>query len=167
VWDFFLPYNSLFPVYIHLLVVGWITLLILGIAYWMFPKYTRDLPRGSELLGWSSYILLNAGLALRVISEPLNALADAPGSLWGTLLAVAALLQWMGGMAFVTTPGPSKGKIICKTECWFVRAACLPATGHVRALLLPIRAQFRSSGASPVHRTAVMEWVQLAIEWHF
>ena len=101
VWDFSLPYSGLFPVYIHLLVVGWLTLLILGVAYWMFPKYSRDLPRGSEALGWASYILLNAGLVLRVVSEPLNALAEAPGSFWGISLAVAALLQWLGGMAFV------------------------------------------------------------------
>ena len=101
VWNFNLPYYGFYPVYIHLLVLGWLTLLILGVAYWMFPKYSRDLPRGSETLGWASYILLNAGLALRMISEPLNTLAGAPGSAWGVLLVVAALLQWMGGMAFV------------------------------------------------------------------
>jgi hypothetical protein len=101
IWGFALPYNGIFPVYIHLLVVGWLTLLILGVAYWMFPKFSSDLPRGSETLGWASYILLNAGLALRLISEPANALAESPGSVWGILLVIAALLQWLGGVAFV------------------------------------------------------------------
>ena len=101
VWNFSLRYVSSYPVYIHLLVVGWLTLLILGVAYWMFPKYSRDLPRGSEALGWASYILLTVGLALRVISEPLNDQANVQGTVWGILLVVAALLQWLGGMAFI------------------------------------------------------------------
>jgi Trk-type K+ transport system membrane component len=92
---------GLFPVYIHLLVEGWITFLIIGVAYWMFPKASRERPRGSESLGWASYVLLNAGLILRVIGEPLNSQAGGSISIWGYLLAVSALLQWLGGMAFV------------------------------------------------------------------
>jgi len=92
---------GLFPVYIHLLVEGWITLLIIGVVIWMFPKYSRELPRGNEKLGWTSYILLNTGLVLRLVSEPLNTLGEAPESLWGVLLVISAILQWLGGMAFV------------------------------------------------------------------
>lgn len=101
VWDDFFSSAWLFPAYIHLLVIGWLTMLIIGVVFWMFPKYSRDLPRRSERLGWASYILLNAGLMLRILSEPLSAGAGAPGSLWGILLALAALLLWLGGMAFV------------------------------------------------------------------
>ncbi len=93
----FLPSGGLFPAYIHLLVEGWITMLIIGVVFWMFPKYSRDHPRGSEILAWASYILLNTGLALRVVSEP----AGGPGTVWGVLLAVAAILQGIGGIAFV------------------------------------------------------------------
>ncbi len=95
-----LPAIGLYPVYIHLLVEGWITSLIIGVAFWMFPVLTHDHPRGSVSLGWSSYLLLNAGLVLRIIAEPANALAAAP-HYWGILLAAAALLQWAGGMAFI------------------------------------------------------------------
>jgi hypothetical protein len=101
VWNFFLPSAGLFPVYFHLLAEGWITLLIIGVVFWMFPKYSRELPRGSEKLGWTSYILLNAGLLLRAISEPASSIVNAPGTMWGILLIIAALLQWAGGMAFV------------------------------------------------------------------
>lgn len=100
VWKLAIPSAGLFPVYVHLLVVGWLTMLIIGVAFWMFPKYTREQPRGSEKVGWASYFLLNIGLLLRVVSEPASSV-NAPGSLWGILLAVGALLQWMGGMAFV------------------------------------------------------------------
>ena len=101
VWAFTPPASDLFPSYFHLLAEGWITMLIIGVVFWMFPKYTLERPRGSEKLGWASYILLNLGLLLRLISEPVNAAVGAPTSLWAILLTLAALLQWLGGMAFV------------------------------------------------------------------
>jgi hypothetical protein len=87
------------PVFIHLLVVGWLTQLIFGVAYWMFPRFSRQYPRGSEPLMWASYALLNSGLALRLITEP--ALANDSSAAWGWFLAASALLQWLGGLAFV------------------------------------------------------------------
>jgi heme/copper-type cytochrome/quinol oxidase subunit 1 len=80
-------------------VVGWVTQFIIGVVYWMFPKYFRDRPRGSELLGWASYVLINLGLLLRVIGEPL--LGQNPALLWGWLLVISASFQWLGGLAFV------------------------------------------------------------------
>jgi hypothetical protein len=41
---------GLFPVYFHLLAIGWLSSLIFGIGYWMFPKFSLEKPRGSELL---------------------------------------------------------------------------------------------------------------------
>ncbi len=101
VWENAIHIVGLSPVYVHLLVVGWLTMLIMGVAYWMFPKYSRDLPRGSEALGWASYILLNAGLILRIASEPAYAGGGALEPARGILLAIAAFAQWLGGMAFV------------------------------------------------------------------
>lgn len=91
--------SSLTPVYFHLLMVGWVTQFILGVALWMLPKYSMEKPRGNESLSWAAYILLNAGLLVRVVSEPL--LGAAPALLWGRLLVVSALLQWLGGVLFV------------------------------------------------------------------
>jgi hypothetical protein len=96
--------NALSPVYFHLLMVGWVTQLIFGVVFWMFPKYSTARPRGSERLGWIAYGLLNAGLLLRVASEPWQALA--PGLLPGTALAVSAVTQWLGGVAFVANTWP-------------------------------------------------------------
>ena len=87
------------PVYVHLLVVGWITQMIFGVAYWMFPRYSKDQPRNSDALAIASYALLNAGLLLRVLGEPAHALLPAAGLGW--TLAVSGVLQWLGGMAFV------------------------------------------------------------------
>jgi cbb3-type cytochrome oxidase subunit 1 len=87
------------PVYFHLFMVGWVTQLIFGVVFWMFPKYSKEQPRGSERLGWATYLLLNTGLLLRAAGEPLNALQ--PGAFWGWLLVISATLQWLAGLCFV------------------------------------------------------------------
>ncbi len=89
----------LYPVYIHLLMVGWITQLIMGVVYWMFPKYSKANPRGSEQLGWIVFVLLNVGLILRVFGEPLNTLK--PDWNLGWMLAASAILQLLAGWAFI------------------------------------------------------------------
>lgn len=87
------------PVYFHLFMVGWVTNLIFGVAHWMFPRATPERPRGREGLVWATFLLLNGGLLLRALAEPMA--ARQPGGLWGYLLALSALLQWLGGLAFV------------------------------------------------------------------
>jgi len=61
-------------VYFHLLMVGWVTQFILGVAIWMLPKYSQEKPRGIELLSWATYILLNTGWLIRAFGEPLTEL---------------------------------------------------------------------------------------------
>ena len=91
--------NGLFPVYIHLLVFGWLTQLIFGVVFWMFPKYSVEKPRGSEALGWLTYALLNIGLLLRAIAEPIQ--SARPNPLGGWMLLLAASLQFLSGVLFV------------------------------------------------------------------
>ena len=93
------PISGIFPVYLHLLTFGWLTQLIFGVALWMFPKYTVARPRGYEWLGWSTFVLLNTGIILRMIFEPLNGIATS--TLTGWMLVAAAILQWLSGVAFV------------------------------------------------------------------
>lgn len=101
---------ALSPVYFHAFMVGWVTQMIFGVAFWMFPKASRDQPRGNERLVWWSFWLLNVGLALRVGAEPLN--TARPGSVWGWLLVLSALLQWAAALAFAANIwGRVKGKM--------------------------------------------------------
>lgn len=95
---------SLNPVYFHFYLVGWVTNLIFGVVYWMFPQYSREEPRRSEPLAWATYLLLNGGLIIRAVAEPAGALTDSP--LWGPLLAGSAVLQWLAGLAFVFNTWP-------------------------------------------------------------
>lgn len=96
--------GALQPAYFHLLMLGWIAQLIFGVAYWMFPKFTIAQPRGDERLGWATYGLLNAGLLLRVIGEPLAAVQ--PGAGIGWVLVLSAGLQVSAGWLFVANLWP-------------------------------------------------------------
>lgn len=82
---------AVLPVYYHLLTVGWLTQLIFGVAFWMFPALSRASPRGDQRLGWVAYGFLNIGLLLRAITEPLHSWQ--PQQWLGWMLAASAVLQ--------------------------------------------------------------------------
>jgi heme/copper-type cytochrome/quinol oxidase subunit 1 len=92
----------LWPVYLHLFVLGWLTQLIFGVAFWMFPRRLAKAPHGSQRLGWTTYWLLNAGLILRAVGEPALTL----GARTGWVLVIAALLQLGAGWTFVFNTWP-------------------------------------------------------------
>ena len=87
------------PVYLHFLFIGWVTQLIMGVGYWMFPKQTKEKPRGRAWLGWTVLILLNLGLTLRAIGEPAVVLFPDAGLGW--MLAVASLCLLLAGWGFI------------------------------------------------------------------
>ena len=90
------------PTYLHLLVVGWLTQLIFGVALWLFPKHPRGKARSGDELAWGSFLLLNLGLLLRLIAEPRAALGrDA-----AILLLASSLAQLLAGWAFVVNIWP-------------------------------------------------------------
>lgn len=91
--------GTLSPAYFHLFLLGWVTQLIFGVVYWMFPKYSQENPHGSERLWQAIFWLLNLGLLLRVVSEPAQILSDEV--VWGWVLALSAVLQWLAGIFFV------------------------------------------------------------------
>jgi hypothetical protein len=86
------------PVYFHMFMVGWVLQVIIGVSYWFFPRLA-DRSLGNENLGWLVFIWLNTGLLLRVIGE--TVLSFHPAALWGWVLVLSALLQWLGGLAYV------------------------------------------------------------------
>lgn len=92
------------PVYIHALVVGWLTQLVFGVAWWMFPSAEGSQPRGNTGTGWIIFTLLNAGLVLRLGCEPALAVHPVAGIRWG--LAIAACLQLLAGWLFVISIWP-------------------------------------------------------------
>jgi len=92
------------PAYVHLLVVGWITQMIFGVAYWMFPKYSPEAPRGGNAVAIATLVLLNVGLVVRVLVEPVRAWR--PELLPGWLLVVAGFAQALAGIGFAVSTWP-------------------------------------------------------------
>jgi hypothetical protein len=92
------------PAQLHLFVVGWLTQLIMAVAHWMFPRHSVEKPRGRQGLIWATLALLNSGLLLRVIAEPMQVLHPQGG--WGWALVVSAAFQWLAAVAFVFNTWP-------------------------------------------------------------
>ena len=103
-WSFSPLFAALNPIYIHLLVVGWLTQLIFGVIYWMFPIISKSNMRGDPRLAWSVFVLLNIGLLIRAFCEPWRAL-DA-NEINGLGLVVSALLQVAAAYLFVRVCWP-------------------------------------------------------------
>lgn len=95
---------ALAPVYVHLFMVGWVTQLIVGVSLWMFPRHSKERPRGREGLAMATFVLLNLGLVLRAVAEPAHAWR--PGAFWGAALVLSAGLQWTGGLLYVASIWP-------------------------------------------------------------
>ncbi|MFN8577079.1 MAG: hypothetical protein U0354_09510 [Candidatus Sericytochromatia bacterium] len=86
------------PIYFHFYMIGWITQLIFGVAWWMFPVITIENPKGSDNQAWLLYILINTGLILRSIAEPFNALES--DKIWAVLLVLSAIIQFFSGVLY-------------------------------------------------------------------
>lgn len=93
------PLAGLSSLHVQLLMIGWITQLIFGVANWMFPIFTRDEPRRNPNLGWLAYALINAGLIVQVGSDLVRALGIFPLPPWTA--GVAVLLLFLAALAFV------------------------------------------------------------------
>jgi hypothetical protein len=86
----------------HMLFVGWFLQFAFGIAYWLLPrKRSPDLPMGyDERLAYSAVAMLNAGLVLRLSSEPFERVGDESNLTLAALFA-SALLQIVAALIFV------------------------------------------------------------------
>ncbi len=93
-----------FAPYIHLLVLGWATQMIFGVAMWMFPrKKPLDLI-ATPWLEWLCFWTLNAGLVLRAVAEPVVAQRRSEAA--ADALIVSAALQLVAVLAFVVLVWP-------------------------------------------------------------
>jgi hypothetical protein len=92
--------NSLFIPFLHIFMVGWVTHIIIGVASWFFPRYSKEQPKGPIWLLYVSFVALNIGLVLRIPVEVFIAMGRS-GPLWRWGLVVSAAGQWVGAVAFV------------------------------------------------------------------
>jgi hypothetical protein len=97
------------PAHVQFLVVGWLTQLILGVAWWLFPPLAfrlrgQDYPRGqaqrgSESLFWVTFALLNAGVLLYALGEFLYSWTGS--GLFRGLVALSGLCLPAAALTFV------------------------------------------------------------------
>jgi hypothetical protein len=98
--------------HVQMLIVGWLTQLIMGVAWWLFPPMVAGLrsdaplpirrgqqQRGSEWLFWVTFACLNAGLLLAVVFEPLYNLTR--NESFGFLAGISGLLLAVAAVTFV------------------------------------------------------------------
>jgi hypothetical protein len=82
------------PVHLELLLVGWLVQLVMGVAYWIFPRFgMTPQARGREGLAWLAWALLNGGVWIAC----LGMLRDWPGLIVAGRAAdvvAAACMAW-------------------------------------------------------------------------
>lgn len=85
---------SLLPAHIEFLLIGWTIQLMLGVAFWILPRFSHGPARGREEIAWISYFLINAGIWMDVLSPLFHELPWVP--LLGRLFEVGAAAAFAG-----------------------------------------------------------------------
>ncbi|MBZ0186125.1 MAG: hypothetical protein K8F91_07685 [Candidatus Obscuribacterales bacterium] len=91
--------------YVHMLTVGWLTQLIFGVSYWMFPQ-AKDKEGfiNLEKVAFAVYACLNAGLIIRIFIEPFIRLGIFENLYF--LVVIAAVLQFLTAVGFTIITWP-------------------------------------------------------------
>ncbi len=63
---------GLLPAHIELLLIGWIVQLIMGVAFWIAPRFWKPPRRGNETGAWMAFPLINIGVWLVVLNAFLS-----------------------------------------------------------------------------------------------
>jgi len=92
------PPRLLITAHAHLLLVGFMLMVVMGVATWMFPRPARDDTRYRPELAEAVYWLMTLSTALRATGEMILALIGAPPLRW--LIAVGGLGQLAGAALF-------------------------------------------------------------------
>jgi len=93
------PSRLLITAHAHLLLVGFMLMMVMGVATWMFPRPARDDPRYRPELAEAVYWVMTIATAIRAGAEITVALAGALGLRW--LIALGGLGQLAGTALFV------------------------------------------------------------------
>lgn len=90
----------LLPVYWHMIVIGWITQVIMGVSIWMFPRKQRGKRKEETVAANTAFWCLNIGLILRFLAEPF--LPFHTGELWMISIIVASSVLQVAAIGFYT-----------------------------------------------------------------
>jgi cbb3-type cytochrome oxidase subunit 1 len=85
--------------HVHLLLVGFMLMIVMGVATWMFPRPPRDDARYRPALAETVYWVMTVATIVRAVSEIGAGLATAPALRVG--IAVGGVGQLAGTLLFV------------------------------------------------------------------
>lgn len=88
------PDRGLISAHVHLLMVGAVLELIIGVAWWLFPRPVADQPPASPALARLAWWLLTIGTALRAAGE--IAAGGVAGTSWAAWIVAGGTLQALG-----------------------------------------------------------------------
>jgi cbb3-type cytochrome oxidase subunit 1 len=93
------PPRLLVTTHAHLLLVGFMLMVVMGVATWMFPRPARDDGRYRPELAEAVYWLLTLATILRATAEAVTSFVPFPAG--RLLVAVGGLGQLAGAVLFV------------------------------------------------------------------
>jgi heme/copper-type cytochrome/quinol oxidase subunit 1 len=93
------PPRLVVTAHVHLLLVGFMLMIVMGVATWMFPRPSREDTRYRPELAEAVYWVMTLITSLRAATEMLLAYTGRPALGW--LIAVGGLGQVAGAMLFV------------------------------------------------------------------
>jgi cbb3-type cytochrome oxidase subunit 1 len=93
------PPRLLITAHAHLLLVGFMLMMVMGVATWMFPRPARDDTHYRPELAEAVYWGMTTATGVRALAEVLVALVGALGLRW--LIALGGLGQLAGAALFV------------------------------------------------------------------
>jgi hypothetical protein len=90
--------------HVHLLLVGFMLMIVMGVATWMFPRPARDDSRYRPELAEAVYWVMTLSTAVRAAAEILAPWSTGPALRW--IIALGGLGQLAGAALFVLNMWP-------------------------------------------------------------
>ena len=93
------PPRLLITAHVHLLLVGFMLMIVMGVATWMFPRPARDDPRYRPELAEAVYWVMTLSTAVRAAGEIAGGFGPSP--MFRLMIAAGGLGQLIGAALFV------------------------------------------------------------------
>jgi hypothetical protein len=89
---------SLLPAHIEFVLIGWTSQLVMGMGFWILPRFSRPPVRGNEKMAWGAFVLVNAGIWMFALGSF--------GSVGGWLSLAGRAAEAAGVLLFVLNAWP-------------------------------------------------------------
>ena len=93
------PPRLVITAHVHLLLVGFMLMIVMGVATWMFPRPARDDARYRPELAEAVYWVMTLATGVRAVAEMITAYSDSPAL--RVTIALGSLGQAGGVLLFV------------------------------------------------------------------